>query len=93
MSTAPLITIGILNWNGSHLLRKFLPDVVRCTPSDKACIVVIDNGSTDDSIEVVEREFPSVKLLKFSENYGFAKATVRLWHNARLPIIVCLIVM
>lgn len=73
MSTAPLITIGILNWNGSHLLRKFLPDVVRCTPSDKACIVVIDNGSTDDSIEVVEREFPSVKLLKFSENYGFAK--------------------
>lgn len=66
-----VVTIVILNWNGAAHLRRFLPSVVRTTPPGVE-IVVADNGSTDDSAALVEREFPSVRLLRLPENYGFA---------------------
>ncbi len=67
------VAVIILNWNGAKLLREFLPEVVRTTNAEIADVIVADNGSTDDSVEVLEREFPEVKLLKFAENYGFAE--------------------
>lgn len=67
-----VVKIVILNWNGTAHLRRFLPSVVRTTPSGVE-IVVADNGSTDDSAELVAREFPSVRLLRLPENYGFAE--------------------
>ena len=66
------IAVIILNWNGAKLLREFLPSVVANTPRDIARVIVADNGSTDDSLEVLEREFPDVEVLKFDHNYGFA---------------------
>lgn len=62
----------ILNWNGEKLLRKFLPSVVDNTQSPEVEIVVVDNGSTDDSLELLCREFPNVKLISFDENYGYS---------------------
>ena len=38
------------------------------------CVVVVDNGSTDGSVEMIEREFTWVKLTKNKRNSGFAKA-------------------
>ena len=70
--TKPVAVI-ILNWNGAKLLRKFLPEVVRNTNDEIADVIVADNGSTDNSVEVLEKEFPEVKLIKFAENYGFAE--------------------
>ena len=46
------VAVIILNWNGSELLRRYLPSVVRHTPAETADIIVADNGSTDDSLEV-----------------------------------------
>ena len=66
-----VVKIVILNWNGAAHLRRFLPSVVR-TASPGVEIVVADNGSTDGSAALVEREFPSVTLLRLPENYGFA---------------------
>ena len=66
------IAVIILNWNGAKLLREFLPSVVANTPRDIARVIVADNGSTDDSLEVLEREFPGVEVLKLDRNYGFA---------------------
>ncbi len=66
-----VVTIVILNWNGAAHLRRFLPSVVRTTPPGVE-IVVADNGSTDESAALLEREFPSVTLLRLPENYGFA---------------------
>jgi len=66
------IAVIILNWNGSSLLREFLPSVVANTPSDIATVIVADNGSTDDSLDVLEREFGGVEVLRFDRNYGFA---------------------
>ncbi len=64
------VSVVILNWNGVAMLRKFLPSVISCTPD--AEIVVADNASTDDSIGMLEREFPSVRRIQLDENYGFA---------------------
>lgn len=67
------LSIVILNWNGSHHLKNFLPSVVKYSDYDWAEIVVADNHSDDDSCEIVEREFPSVRLIRFDRNYGFAQ--------------------
>lgn len=65
------IAVVILNWNGSKLLKQFLPSVVAF--SKEADIYVADNDSTDDSIAVLQSEFPSVKIISNAANYGFAK--------------------
>lgn len=67
------LSIVILNWNGSGFMRRFLPSVIAYSNYDWAEIVVADNGSTDDSRVVVEKEFPSVKFLQLDHNYGFAE--------------------
>ncbi len=67
------LSIVILNWNGSHHLRRFLPSVVKYSRYDWAEIIVADNLSTDDSCSLIKNEFPEVKLLQLNENYGFAK--------------------
>ena len=61
--------VVILNYNGQDFLRKFLPSVVSF--SEHADVYVADNGSTDQSVALVERDFPSVKIIRLYENYGF----------------------
>ena len=60
--------VVILNYNGSSYLRQFLPSVIQF--SHQAKIVVADNGSTDDSISVLQN-FPEVEVLKLNKNLGF----------------------
>lgn len=67
------IGVIILNWNGAELLRKYLPTVVSGNDDDIADVVVVDNGSDDDSREVLAREFPTVRTLCFDQNFGYAE--------------------
>ena len=64
--------VVILNWNGTKHLRRFLPSVIENTPV-AVRIIVADNGSTDDSLEVLRCEFPSVEIICLDRNYGFAE--------------------
>ena len=64
--------VVILNWNGTEVLPRFLPSVVAGTPPSVE-IVVADNGSTDGSVELLQRDFPSVRLVRLDRNYGFAE--------------------
>ncbi len=64
--------IVILNWNGEEHLRRFLPSVVEHTPL-WVDVVVADNGSTDGSLDLLEREFEGVKVVALGSNYGFAE--------------------
>ena len=64
------VAIVILNWNGRNFLRTFLPPVLKF--SGQAEIVVADNASSDDSVELVQKEFPSVKIVRNEKNHGFA---------------------
>lgn len=65
------IAVVILNWNGADLLRQFLPSVIQYSP--EATIYVADNASTDNSIEVLQEEFPTIKIIQNRTNFGFAK--------------------
>ena len=73
------IAVIVLNWNTKDYLRAFLPGIVRgCALSGNTAdgspvaeAFVADNGSDDGSADVLENEFPSVKTIRFSKNYGF----------------------
>ncbi len=69
---SPHVAIVILNWNGRNWLEKFLPTVMATQYHNKK-IIVADNASTDDSIQFLETHFPTVEIIKNSENGGFAK--------------------
>lgn len=61
--------IVILNYNGRQVLPAFLPSVLRYSRFD--CWVV-DNGSTDGSLELMEKDFPQVRLIALKSNFGYA---------------------
>ena len=67
------VGVIILNWNGAELLRRYLPTVIAGTDAAIADVIVADNGSTDSSLQVLQEEFPGVKVLRFEKNYGFAE--------------------
>lgn len=67
------ISVVILNWNGCEMLRSFLPSVVQYSEVDGVEVCVADNGSTDASVEMLRREFPSVRRVLLESNNGFAE--------------------
>ncbi len=69
----PLVSVVILNWNGISLLQKFIPILIKYNSCNYQ-IYVIDNGSTDESIDWLEKNYPNdIKLITLNENYGFSK--------------------
>jgi len=65
------IKILILNWNGKHLLNPCL-DSVSAIDYPNYSVMVIDNGSTDNSVKMVKEKFSEVELLELENNNGFA---------------------
>lgn len=66
-------SVIIPNWNGKDLLRECLNSLTKQTYREVE-IIVVDNGSTDQSLEYVKNNFPKVKIVQLDKNYGFAKA-------------------
>ena len=67
------VAVIILNWNGAKLLRHYLPTVIAGTDDTIADVIVADNGSTDESLQVLEQEFPQINVIRFDKNHGFAE--------------------
>lgn len=72
LSPAPRVAVVILNWNGAAMLRQFLPLVVSACDDDGK-VFVADNGSTDESLQMLQSEFPDVVTIALDRNYGFAE--------------------
>lgn len=66
----PKIVVVIPNWNGADYIAECLASLQK--QSLKAHIVVVDNGSVDDSVAVITKNHPSVEVLEFPDNAGFA---------------------
>lgn len=64
------VAVAILNWNGEKLLKQFLPSVLRFSP--KNSVFVIDNKSSDSSLDVLKTQFPEVQVIQLEHNYGFS---------------------
>lgn len=73
MADSPLISVIIVNWNGEKLLGRCLAALETQNFTDFETIVV-DNASTDHSVELIQRSWPDVKLIRLGENTGFATA-------------------
>lgn len=66
-------SVIIPNWNGQQLLRDCLSSLVKQSFKDFE-IILVDNNSTDSSLEYVRKNFPEIKIIKLNKNFGFAKA-------------------
>lgn len=65
------VAVVILNWNGVDYLKKFLPDVVHFSCNADYQVWVVDNGSIDESVNLLKHDFPEVYRISLDKNYGF----------------------
>ena len=66
------IAIVILNWNGEAMLRQYLPSVLQYS-RDEATVYVADNGSNDNSLDLLRNHFPDCHIIELGQNWGFAE--------------------
>ena len=64
------IGIVILNYNGEKFLKLFLPYMIKYSPQSN--IYVIDNGSKDNSINLIRNNFENIKTIQLKKNYGYS---------------------
>ncbi len=67
------VTVIVVNWNRRRYLVQCL-NSLRQQSFEKFSTIVVDNGSTDDSVEYVKKRFPEVNLISLEKNLGFAVA-------------------
>lgn len=87
--TDPLASVIVVNWNGRAHLERCLEALARQTVSSFE-IVVVDNGSTDGSAEMVGDSYPQVRLIRNRSNLGFAAANNQGIRAAGAPFVATL---
>ncbi|MCM8774342.1 MAG: glycosyltransferase family 2 protein [Candidatus Omnitrophica bacterium] len=68
----PLISIIIINYNGKDLLKRFLPSILNLNYPNYE-VILVDNASTDGSIEFLKNNYPKFKIIRVDKNYGTAE--------------------
>ena len=68
------ISIIIVNWNTKRLLLDCLASVFKTVQNVSMEIWVVDNASSDGSVDAVRRFYPDVKIIQNRKNLGFAAA-------------------
>jgi GT2 family glycosyltransferase len=69
--TSPLVSVIVLNWNGEKFIRRSLSSLRKMEYANME-VIVVDNASTDRSVDIIKREFPEFGLLRNSKNLGFS---------------------
>jgi GT2 family glycosyltransferase len=85
----PEISVIVVNWNGRHFLETCLTALRRQTFRDFE-IILVDNGSRDQSVEYIRAEFPEVNLISLNENRGFTGGNIAGYEQASGELIVLL---
>jgi len=67
----PRVAVVILNWNGKALLEQFLPFLEKSSYPNLE-LIVADNGSSDNSVSFLQQHYPQIKIIKLSQNIGYA---------------------
>lgn len=84
-------SIVIPNWNGRDLLQKYLPSVLAAMSGNpRNEVIVVDNGSTDGSVDYLRGAFPSVRIVALPVNLGFGGGSNRGFQEAHNDIVVLL---
>ncbi len=91
MPRTTAVSVVIPNWNGRDLLEKYLPSVVDALAHyPESEIIVVDNASSDDSVEFMRTRFPQVTVLALPVNLGFGGGSNAGFGAARNDIVVLL---
>ena len=84
-------SLVIPNWNGRELLEKYLPSVIEAmSDNPENEVLVVDNASTDGSVEFLREHFPSVQVLALDRNLGFGGGSNAGFRAARNDIVMLL---
>lgn len=83
------VTIVIPNYNGKHFMEPCLSSLSKQTYKNFH-ILVVDNASSDGSIEYMEENYPDIELIKLQKNYGFSKAVNIGIQHSRTPYVILL---
>jgi len=68
--SASEVSVITVNWNGRQHLSYLIPSLIQLRPKE---IIVVDNGSEDDSVLFLTNQYPQVKIIQNSLNKGFAE--------------------
>jgi len=68
MSLSNKTSVIIVTYNHAKYMRNCISSVLKNTPSE---VIVVDNGSSDGTVELIEKEFPQVKLIRSPRNLGY----------------------
>lgn len=71
------VSVIIVNYNTSELTQKCIESIYAFTKENSFEIILVDNNSSDDSVEVISKLFPEVKLILNTENIGFGRGNNR----------------
>lgn len=83
------LTIIIPNYNGKHFMKPCLDSLMRQTYPDFQ-ILVVDNASTDGSLEFMRENYPEIEVLSLDQNYGFSSAVNAGIRHASTPYVILL---
>ena len=81
------VSVVLVNWSGLHHLEDCLPSLVAQTYSDFE-VILVDNASTDNSVEWVREHYPQVRILCNETNVGFAAANNQAIRASAAPYVV-----
>lgn len=87
------LSVIILNFNTQEYLNRCLQSIKEQTVNTQGNeleVIVVDNGSTDDSFDMVSKKFPKVKIIKNKENLGFSKANNKAIKQSKGEIVLLL---
>lgn len=68
------VTIIIVNYNTKNLIKECVESIIDKSDGLSYDLIVVDNGSSDGSCEMIEQVFPQIKLIRSKRNIGFAAA-------------------
>jgi len=72
MEKVPLVSVIIVNYNGKSYLEECLASLMKIDYKNYE-IILVDNNSTDTSVEYVKNTYPAITIIKLNNNYGFAE--------------------
>ena len=80
----PSVSIITVNYNGLRFLKNLFNSISNLNyPEDKIQVIMVDNGSTDGSVEFVRSNFPEVEVLVLNKNSGYAGGNNEGFKHAR----------
>ena len=83
------VTIVIPNYNGAHFMKSCLEKLRKQTFQDFQ-VLVVDNGSQDDSLALMRDCYPEIRVIALKKNYGFSRAVNVGIRAARTPYVILL---